>query len=307
MFAEYEKIAIDECYSTVDHAFRYTLVHLKTKKRDTALHKFMVFCSEKYGIVKQNIFGYDSVSANSTSSELYVHPAFLRLVTDKLECRPCFSLWVETPGIRPGGGILETYARRMCLMSASEKRINQDHISGSAHAEEDAAYDVVKKRKAMDAEPQSNEDESADAMAMFEEFERSVLTALATFRDDEEANRKREMVELEDSIAQGVIPKQSGGVYFAWSDCLRCMKIGATRREDPMIRLQELSRHVTSPFVLRAWLPTPTPFRLEAQAHAHFSSKRLRGERGVGTEFFLVTDAEVDGWVAVMAGVVSAR
>jgi hypothetical protein len=65
-----------------------------------------------------------------------------------------------------------------------------------------------------------------------------------------------------------------------------------------MIRLRELSRHVTTPFVLRAWLPSSSPFRLEKQAHAHFSSQRLRGERGVGTEFFRVTDAEVEGWVA---------
>ena len=78
----------------------------------------------------------------------------------------------------------------------------------------------------------------------------------------QEENREREILELEESFAKGlVLQAPPGGVYFAWSDCLRCMKIGATRREDPQIRLRELSRYVTTPFVLRAWIPMPMPFR----------------------------------------------
>jgi len=72
----------------------------------------MNYCSQKYGIVEQEIFGYSSVSANSVSSELYNHPAFRVLVKHKLESRSCFSLWIETPGLR-GGGILATHARRI--------------------------------------------------------------------------------------------------------------------------------------------------------------------------------------------------
>jgi hypothetical protein len=48
---------------------------------------------------------------------------------------------------------------------------------------------------------------------------------------------------------------------------------------------------VTSPFRLAAWLPTPTPFRLEAQTHAHFAAKRIR-EAGAGTEFFRIGEEE---------------
>ncbi len=59
---------------------------------------------------------------------------------------------------------------------------------------ESIIFDVVKKRKAMDAAPPNDEDDSADALAVFEEFERSVLPALGIFRDEEEENRKREMV-----------------------------------------------------------------------------------------------------------------
>ena len=76
------------------------------------------------------------------------------------------------------------------------------------------------------------------------------------------------------------------------------MKIGATRREDPHDRLQELSMQVTSPYTLAAWLPTPTPFRMEAAAHQHFAAKRInfRGS-GAGTEFFHVAEAEAAAYV----------
>ena len=111
-FSEYGRLAVDECYTTIDRALKYTLIRLKTKNRDTALRKFMIYCSQKYAIVEQEIFGYSSVSANSTSSELFEHPAFRVLVQHKAESRPCFSWWVETPGLR-GGGILASYSRRV--------------------------------------------------------------------------------------------------------------------------------------------------------------------------------------------------
>jgi hypothetical protein len=72
------------------------------------------------------------------------------------------------------------------------------------------------------------------------------------------------------------------------------MKIGATRREDPQIRLRELSQYVTVPFTLTAWLPTPTPFRLEADVHKHFEEKRINTKgSGAGTEFFRIEKKEV--------------
>ena len=103
---------MDECYTTVDRALKYTLVHLKIKNRDTALSKFMTYCSQKYAVVEQEIFGYSSISANSVSSELFEHPAFRVLVQHKNESHPRFSWWIETPGLR-GGGILASYSRRV--------------------------------------------------------------------------------------------------------------------------------------------------------------------------------------------------
>ena len=114
IFAEYGRLAVDESYTTIDRALKYTLIHLKTKNRDTALRKFMTYCYQRYAIVEQEIFGYSSISANSTSSELFEHPAFRVLVQHKAELRPCFSWWIETPGLR-GGGILASYSRRVSL------------------------------------------------------------------------------------------------------------------------------------------------------------------------------------------------
>jgi hypothetical protein len=159
--------------------------------------------------------------------------------------------------------------------------------------EEDAfEFDVVKKRRAIDtaaalgpASPSA--DDSAAALAAFEDFESSVLPALERIKADEDNHRHLELLQLEDDVAKGTPIVAAGGVYFAWSPCLQCTKIGATRRDTPGPRLRELSRHVTAPFALTGWIPTPTPFRLESVAHAHFAARRIR-EAGAGTEFFRI-------------------
>ncbi len=107
------------------------------------------------------------------------------------------------------------------------------------------------------------------------------------------------MMEMEDSFAKGEAMSATGGVYFAWSPCLKCMKIGATRKEDPHVRLRQISSFVTSPFILAAWFPTPTPFRLEVDAHLHFKQQRInqRGS-GAGTEFFRIKTVQAVEYVA---------
>jgi hypothetical protein len=157
-------------------------------------------------------------------------------------------------------------------------------------------FDVVKKRRAMDAvSPTPAADDDPDALSAFEDFERNVLPALEAIREDESNNQRKELEELEENISKGILPATTGGVYFAWSSCLRCMKIGATRRDNPAIRLRELSRHVTTPFTLMGWIPTPTPFRRESVAHGHFVSKRIRNA-GAGTEFFDIGREEAEAY-----------
>jgi hypothetical protein len=166
--------------------------------------------------------------------------------------------------------------------------------------EDEPEYDVVKKRRLMDSAPlPSSTDNSPAALADFEDFERSVLPALKSIHAEDEHVRRQEIEELEENMAKGIIVPSTGGVYFAWSDCLGCMKIGATRRQDPSLRLQELSRHVTVPFRLVRWVPTPTPFRLEALVHEYFAEARIRNA-GAGTEFFDIDEQFVVAYCDVL-------
>jgi hypothetical protein len=65
-----------------------------------------------------------------------------------------------------------------------------------------------------------------------------------------------------------------------------------------LVRLRELSSYVTEPFVLARWVPTPTPFKLEAAVHRHFQSARINSRgSGAGTEFFRVGVAAAAAWV----------
>jgi hypothetical protein len=142
IFSEYGRLAVDECYTTIDRALKYTLIRLKTKNRDTALRKFMTYCSQKYAIVEQEIFGYHSVSANSVSSELYEHPAFRVLVQHKTESRACFSGWIEAPGLR-GGGILASYLRRVSLPAPVAVGTDQDKESEESEPDSAEGGSVV--------------------------------------------------------------------------------------------------------------------------------------------------------------------
>ncbi len=97
-----------------------------------------------------------------------------------------------------------------------------------------------------------------------------------------------------DSAAKGInfLPTM-GGVYFARSPCLKCTKIGATLRDSAVPRLYELSRYVKEPFVLIGWIESATPFRREAQAHAHFDAEQILN-MGAGTEFFNIYEGVVE-------------
>ena len=178
-----------------------------------------------------------------------------------------------------------------------ELRVHSDVKAWYPGAEEYSVFDVVKKRKLMDASESVDQVSAPAALLAFEDFELSVLPALNSICANEEDFKRQEMLDLEKLLAQGILPLHTGGVYFAWSSCLGCMKIGFTRREDPHIRLKELSRYVTSPFTLAAWLPSPTPMRLETTTHKHFCNKRI-STPGAGTEFFSITEADAEAYVS---------
>jgi hypothetical protein len=140
-------------------------------------------------------------------------------------------------------------------------------------------------------------------LTIYREFEPSLLQAIERIQMDEGFHRQQDFLQIENSVASGILPPSTGGVYFAWSDCLGCMKIGATRRESPQPRLREISRYTTTPFKLSGWLQSASPFRLELAAHRFFKDKRIntRGS-GAGTEFFDITVEEAAMWVAEQYG-----
>ena len=287
-FKEYtaSDLQVDECCTTTNCALKFTLVHLKRRCRETAMQGFMDFVSIKYGIIPSEIFGYSIVHGNNSSNELYTLPGFQILVQHMKEANPSFSFWIESPDLRRGG-ILKKYIR-------------QHPIETPNTSDE---FDVVKKRRAMDSPsptPLWSSNDSHTALAMFEDFEHNVLAALELVQEDENLNRQLEVLELESDMSQGKI-STTGGVYFAWSSCLNCTKIGATRRGDPTTRLRELSRHVTVPFTLTGWIPTLMPFRLEAVAHLHFAAERIK-HAGAGTEFFRIGAEEVEAYCGGVVG-----
>ncbi len=74
-------IHIDECYTALDHAVKFTLIHLKKKKRISSIRKFMEFASQKYGIIYQEIFGYNGVSSDDGENQLHDHPG-IRIILE---------------------------------------------------------------------------------------------------------------------------------------------------------------------------------------------------------------------------------
>ena len=213
-------------------------------------------------------------------------------------------LFSKKDSLLPGVSVWNHVIKDEAQPDEDNRDSTQSTVSISLNKEmnESFEFDVVKKRKAMEDPANINDvTSSAEALAAFEEFERSVLPAIENIQADEEIVRRMEMVQMEDDMLQGKCSATGGGVYFAWSDCLRCMKIGATRRDSPEVRLRELSSHVTSPFTLAAWLRTQTPFRMEAAAHAHFKDKRINSRgSGAGTEFFHISTTEAVEWVATV-------
>jgi len=158
-------------------------------------------------------------------------------------------------------------------------------------------FDVVKKRRLM-SESTAAEDDDPEALRWFEEFEASVLDALTGISQDYQKQRYQEFLETENDLCNG-IPPQKGMFYVAVSRAVQrgggvyIPKLGATRRNNPMTRLKELSRTVPYAFELVYAIATFTPFKLEAEIHLHFDARRIKERGGASTEFFNVDLGEI--------------
>jgi hypothetical protein len=111
---------------------------------------------------------------------------------------------------------------------------------------------------------------------------------------DELSSRVGECYEEEQDAGPSslVVRGHVGYVYAAWNRLFPdLIKIGATMRAFPYIRVQELSScaGVPEPFQLVASIPTPEPFALERSIHAFYASVRKYGRK---KEFFLLSREE---------------
>lgn len=96
MLLELSKIEADECHSTKDRALTYTYIHLTRKVRDSAIEKFLVKAKEMHNIVKNEIFGYESIAGSAREKDgdkIQLHPAFKMIVshyvTKNAAFKPC--------------------------------------------------------------------------------------------------------------------------------------------------------------------------------------------------------------------------
>jgi hypothetical protein len=83
MLKEDGHFALEECYTVCGREYKYTLIKLfrESRARLSKLEKFLNIARIKYGIIKNNVFGYDSVSSNMRfGGKIQDHPGFLLMV-----------------------------------------------------------------------------------------------------------------------------------------------------------------------------------------------------------------------------------
>jgi hypothetical protein len=140
MFKAYKEetkvnMEVNECYTTYDQALKYTMVHLVDRQRPSAMEKFMLWASPKYGIVFTEVFGYKRIDGNNSSNELYDHIGFKMLYEHKMGKNPAFTEWIEA-GVH-GGGIFKKYRREQARAGTAAAQ-NQGTISSEDDEPEDA-------------------------------------------------------------------------------------------------------------------------------------------------------------------------
>ena len=87
-------IVADECHSTADRIMNYTYIHVPKRCRITTIEKFFTAARSEYGIVKNDVFGYDCIGSKSRApglSKIEDHIAFKMLVAHSKEKNPSFS------------------------------------------------------------------------------------------------------------------------------------------------------------------------------------------------------------------------
>ena len=165
----------------------------------------------------------------------------------------------------------------------------------------DSSYDIVKKRKLVDAANEATGADVTEALLgeegakYFFEFSNAVKEAFETLTIAETKVNEDEAKWMA-SDEKCIAGTRVGNVYAAKNPGLGPpIKIGATSKATPCARLKELSSCLPHSFQLVASIQTVNPFALEKKVHDHFAAARIKKDStGRNTEFFMVSEEEVD-------------
>ena len=84
-----------EVYTIQWRESKYTLVHLCSRIRRSAMEAGVQQMRETYGIIQSEIVGYDSVTCNTQKTELEQHPGFQRMLELLNKQCPSLSCWIQ--------------------------------------------------------------------------------------------------------------------------------------------------------------------------------------------------------------------
>ena len=105
-------ITADECHSTCDRVMNYTYLHLEKRCRIPAIEKFLAAAQREYGIIKNEVFGYDCIGTKSNgpgSVKIQDHVVFKMLVAHSKERNPSFSPCTDGDSVLKRGHLFHAH------------------------------------------------------------------------------------------------------------------------------------------------------------------------------------------------------
>jgi hypothetical protein len=110
MLKDLGSIDADECHSTSDRVMVYTYIHTMKRLRQSSFERFMEKAKSKYGITKNEIFGYEAIAYNigrGETPEIENHVAFKMLVNHVTEGNTAFKPYTDGENILKRGMLMK--------------------------------------------------------------------------------------------------------------------------------------------------------------------------------------------------------
>ena len=163
-------------------------------------------------------------------------------------------------------------------------------------AMEERSKEIEEKRRLREQEKLLQEAEKAKAELAKERrmYEQSLAKALTQAEKEEFEAKLREIDKREADIDYRINNARAGYLYITATDAMPDMvKLGVTRRLNPLVRIHELSSaSVPFPFVCYGLVFSDNAFDLETKIHEHFSKQRVN-KNNRHKEFFNISPQQV--------------